>query len=349
MNTQPARTVFAKDLTLGGDAPVRIQTMWKQPIGKNPDKDITTISELKRMGCELLRFAVPEESAAQALIELAKNTDMPLVADIHFDYKLALLCIAGGIAKVRINPGNIGAEWKVKEVFQAAKDSNTAIRIGVNAGSLPADLRNMDDKAMAMVAAAERELSIPNSLGFENLVFSLKSSDIQSTVSANELFRKKYDYPLHLGVTEAGPLIPGIVKTTIAFSKLLEQGIGETIRVSLSDTPGKEIITAREILQSLNIRKTGVTIVSCPRCGRAGFDSHAFLKRVQTYLYSVAKPLTVAVMGCAVNGPEEAKHADIGITGAGNSIIIFVKGKLVRKVSPEQAENIFKEELEKLT
>ena len=249
---------------------------------------------------------------------------------------------------MRINPGNIGAKWKVEEVIKAAKDIETAIRVGINAGSLPYSLRNEKDRAAALVKAAESEIEILAKLDFSSVLFSLKSSDIESTVKANEAFASEYDFPLHLGVTEAGPLVPGIVKSTLAFSRLLKEGIGSTIRVSLSDTPEMEVIAGREILANLDLRTKGVKIVSCPRCGRTGFDVHWFLKEVDTFLYSMTKDISVAIMGCEVNGPGEAKHADIGITGSGDSIVIFRHGKVARRIKKEEAVSAFREELEKL-
>ena len=286
--------------------------------------------------------------SAQYLGNLVPESVLPLVADIHFDYKLALDCIRFGIQKVRINPGNIGALWKVEEIVHAASDKNVPIRVGVNGGSLPRDLRNYGNKAEAMVLAAERELNVFEKLMFKDVVFSLKSSDIESTVDANILFSEKYNYPLHLGVTEAGPLIPGIVKSTIAFTELLKRGIGDTIRVSLSDEPVNEVIAGNEILKASGFKKGGVSIISCPKCGRASFDTHDFVKKLEPLLYSLKKDISVAIMGCIVNGPGEAGDADLGITGSGNNVVIFRKGKIIHRIKASEAVEIFTEELERI-
>ncbi|MDY7028380.1 MAG: flavodoxin-dependent (E)-4-hydroxy-3-methylbut-2-enyl-diphosphate synthase [Spirochaetota bacterium] len=341
-------TVYVGKVPIGGDSPVTVQTMWKVPLEENLGPVVERIRRMQAMGCAFLRFAVPDERAALRLSELASLSPVPLVADIHFDYRLALTCIRGGVQKIRINPGNIGAEWKVREVIAAAGDHGTPIRVGVNSGSLPRHLKDEPDTALAMVKAAEGELEIFERLGFTSLVFSLKASDINTTVRANEEFVDKHPYPLHLGVTEAGPMIPGIVKSSVAMTKLLEKGIGGTIRVSLSDTPENEIVAGIEILGAAGLHRTRPQIISCPRCGRATFDTHAFVERVTPVLYALEKEVTVAVMGCVVNGPGEASHADLGITGAGKEIILFKHGKILKKVTPEQAYDTFIEELYRL-
>lgn len=350
---------------IGGSYPVAVQTMWKDRLDKETlqgesGKQIEgRIDKLQKLGCSLLRFAVPDISAADILGELAQRVTMPLVADIHFDYKIALRCLDFPIAKIRINPGNIGSIDKVKAVVQKASEKGVPIRIGINAGSLPADLRKaVDDKKMsraeALVATAERELEIFDRLNFRNVILSMKASSIYDTLEANRLIAKKTDVPLHLGVTEAGPLIPGIVRNAIALHSLLAEGIGSTIRVSLSDTIENEVIAGREIVSAVadssgrGTKGQGVIIVSCPRCGRNGFDTHAFTERWRDRLYMMKKDITVAIMGCAVNGPGEARHADIGITGAGDKILIFRHGKIVRTVASAEADQAFEEELEQL-
>jgi (E)-4-hydroxy-3-methylbut-2-enyl-diphosphate synthase len=322
--------------------------MWKEPLTAVTPSLIQKINKLKDLGCDILRFAVPDEASARELGVLSEAVDLPLVADIHFDYRLALACLDYPIAKIRINPGNIGARWKVEEVVSKAKDCGVPIRIGVNSGSLPAKLRKEEDTAEAMVKAGEEELAVLTGMGFEDVVVSLKSSDIETTVRANERFAASHDIPIHLGITEAGPLLTGAIKNAIGISRLLRMGIGNTIRVSLSDTPEREIIAGREILSAENKYRNGVNIVSCPQCGRASFDVHNFLSQVQADLYAIRKNLTVAVMGCVVNGPGEAKHADIGITGSKDGAVIFKKGKIVAKVPSEKALEAFKHELSKL-
>jgi (E)-4-hydroxy-3-methylbut-2-enyl-diphosphate synthase len=319
--------------------------MWKKPLTGLDQQLVAEVNGLVALGCDILRFAVPDMASAAVLGELATRVSIPLVADIHFDHKLALRCMDFPVAKIRINPGNIGAKWKVKELVRKALDKNVPIRVGVNHGSLPKHLARENDPAAAMVKAAEEEIEMLESLGFGNIVISLKSSDTQSTVDANRLFARSFNYPLHIGVTEAGPLIPGIVRSTLAFSSLLADGIGNTLRVSLSDTPEAELITAREILSALGLRKKGIRLVSCPRCGRSGFDVHGFLSKTMGRLMTLDKNLTVAVMGCVVNGPGEARHADIGITGAGNKVMIFKRGELARTIAEEEAVEVFFAEL----
>ncbi|MCF7939945.1 MAG: flavodoxin-dependent (E)-4-hydroxy-3-methylbut-2-enyl-diphosphate synthase, partial [Spirochaetales bacterium] len=331
---------FIGDIRIGGDSPVTVQTMWKDPLPTREGdlrKVALELSRLKAIGCAFVRFAVPDEEAAGVLVELSKIANLPLVADIHFDYRLALRCIEGGVRKIRINPGNIGAEWKVREVIRGASDHNIPIRVGVNSGSLPKKLQKEPDTGAAMLRAAEEELEIFERLGFSALVFSLKASDINTTVKANELFAEKHPYPLHLGVTEAGPLIPGIVKSSVAMARLLGKGIGHTIRVSLSDSPLNEVIAGMEILGAAGLRQSRPQIISCPRCGRASFDTHSFVKKISPVLYALEKEITVAIMGCVVNGPGEAKHADLGITGAGKEIILFKHGKILRRVAADDA------------
>lgn len=352
-------------LKIGGDAPVSIQTMWKSPLEKDSLKLVAQkMTELSLLGCDIVRFAVPDRESADCLVALAEMTDMPLVADIHFDHTLALRCLEGNIAKIRINPGNIGSIDNVRKVAEKAQQVHAAIRIGVNSGSLPADLRERVDRVSctdpeyatvrseALVEAAEREIAVFEQLGFSSIIVSMKASSVAETVLCNEQFASRFDIPLHLGVTEAGPLIGGVVKSTLAFSRLFSQGIGATVRVSLSDSIENEVIAARAILSECGKRSAGVTIVSCPRCGRDGFDVHGFVSRWERELLSMDKTITVAVMGCVVNGPGEGKHADIGITGAGNSILIFRHGEIVRKESigsnPQETDRIFREELGKL-
>ena len=280
---------------------------------------------------------------------LSEISPLPLVADIQFDYKLAMMCMDAKVAKIRINPGNIGQEWKVKEVLKKAQDIDLPIRIGINGGSLPLALRNQKDRGAAMVSAAEIELEILERQNFHNVLFSLKSSDLDETVYANLKFAKICDYPIHLGITEAGSMLPGVVKSSIGFYRLLSAGVGDTIRVSLADLPENEVVTGKEILKAAGLKKDGVNIVSCPRCGRTTFDrDFEFLKKVSIYCESVKKNVTVAVMGCAVNGPGEAKSADLGISGVGNEIIIYKNGSLLKKISSHMAFDEFKKEIDGL-
>jgi (E)-4-hydroxy-3-methylbut-2-enyl-diphosphate synthase len=279
---------------------------------------------------------------------LARVSPLPLVADIHFDWRIALRCLDYPIAKIRVNPGNIGERWKVEEVVAKARDKGVPIRIGVNGGSLPEDLRGAPDRAAAIVEAAEREVAAFEELGFGDVVVSMKSSDVAETLRANRLFASRHDYPLHIGVTEAGPLVQGVARNAAALAPLLSEGIGETIRVSLSDSMENEIIAGREILACAGLGRGGVRLISCPRCGRATFDTHAFTARWANRLYALGKDATVAVMGCVVNGPGEGRHADLGITGAGDKVVIFRKGEIARTIRPEEADTVFEEELKGL-
>lgn len=349
------KTVKVGDVLMGHGWPVSIQTMWKDPLPGfyGPDDErLHTIAKkidaLKAIGCQIIRFAVPDIASAEALGMLASVSSMPVVADIHFDWRIALRCMDFPIAKVRINPGNIGAEWKVREVAAKALDKGIPIRIGINGGSLPKDLDGEPDRALAALKAATREIEVLESMHFSNIVVSLKLNEPETVIRANELFAAQYPYPLHLGVTEAGPLVAGVVRNTAALVPLLKKDIGATIRVSLSDTMEQEVLAGKEILACAGKKMNGARIVSCPRCGRASFDTHAFTARWMERLYSISADISVAVMGCVVNGPGEARHADIGITGSGNSVLIFKHGQIVRRISKEEADRAFGEELEAL-
>ena len=344
------KVITIKDIKIGGGNPIAVQSMWKDRLTyANLEEAAARINSLKLIGCDILRFAIPDMETAEVLGELAQLVSMPLVADIHFDYKLALRYMDFPIAKIRINPGNIGGKDKVKVVLEKAAAKSIPIRIGVNAGSLPADLTAGIKPLDALVKAAEREISIFKEFGFDNYIVSMKASGIADTIEANRILSQRTDAPLHLGVTEAGPLVAGVVSSAVALTTLLKEGIGDTIRVSLSDTMENEVIAGREIIRAAGLKTGGVKIVSCPRCGRHGFDTHGFTSRWLTKLYSLDKDITVAIMGCEVNGPVEAKHADIGITGAGDKVLIFRHGKIVKKINVDEADEIFNEELEQVT
>jgi (E)-4-hydroxy-3-methylbut-2-enyl-diphosphate synthase len=352
-------------VTIGGKNPVCVQTMYKDSLcpgdlaGKSGELLIKRIESLRLAGCELLRFAVPDLSTAEALGCLAQMVSMPLVADIHFDYKIALRCMDFPIAKIRINPGNIGSMEKVRQVLEKAGQNNIPIRIGVNAGSLPSDLRAAD-VSEALVLAAEREIAIFEEFGFSSYLVSMKASGIADTIKANRILSGRTDAPVHLGVTEAGPLVAGVARSTAAILPLLSEGIGDTVRISLSDSMENEVIAGREILLAAaeyaasgggipeKLQQRGVKIVSCPRCGRNKFDTHGFTSRWMQRLYALKKDITVAVMGCEVNGPQEAKNADLGITGAGEKALIFRHGRIIRTIAADDADTVFEEELNKL-
>jgi (E)-4-hydroxy-3-methylbut-2-enyl-diphosphate synthase len=336
------------NLIIGGGFPVTVQTMWKTSLDTINETVVQEVNALAAAGCDMIRCAVPSLDYAGAVGSLAAAVSIPVIADIHFDYRIAMSCMDHPIAKIRINPGTIGSGWKVEEVIKKAKERNIPLRVGINSGSLPKNLRNEKDVVSAMIKAAERELEILQKNGFRNVVFSLKSSSIEETIRANEVFSQHYPFPLHLGVTEAGPLIQGVVKNTIAISTLLTMGIGDTVRVSLSDSPLNEVYAGKEIVRSCGSGKNGVELISCPMCTRSVFNVKGFLENVQSYLLSIKKPLTIAVMGCPVNGPGEAKKADLGITGTGKYAVIFKGGKIIKKVSFEEASGIFIKEIEQL-
>jgi len=350
-----------RPVEIGGNFPVVIQTMWKDRLSLSDlDEAALRIETLSSIGCGLLRFAVPDLQSAEVVGRLAEMVSMPLVADIHFDYKIALRCMDFPIAKIRINPGNIGGKDKVNAVLEKAAASNIPIRIGVNAGSLPHDLRERVEQGMdtaeALVQASLREMAFFEEFGFTPYLVSMKASGIADTIRANRILGERTDAPLHVGVTEAGPLTAGVARNTAALLTLLTEGIGDTIRVSLSDTMENEIIAGREIvaaaaelsLANVRLKQKGVKIVSCPRCGRHNFDSCGFTLRWIHRLYALNKDITVAVMGCEVNGPGEARHADLGITGAGDKVLIFKYGKIIKTINAEDADIAFEEELEKL-
>jgi len=350
-----------RPVQVGGKFPVVIQSMWKEKLS---DGDLPgaakRIEALEAMGCGLLRFAVPDTEAAKTLGRLAEMVSMPLCADIHFDYKIAVQCMDYPIAKIRINPGNIGGKEKVCLVLEKAAAKGIPIRIGLNAGSLPQDIRLRVEEglstAQALAEAALREISIFEEFGFKNYLVSMKASTIADTISAGKILCRETDTPLHIGVTEAGPLIAGVTRNTAALLALLAEGIGDTVRVSLSDTMENEIIAAREIIAAAaqlapdneKLRRQGVNIISCPRCGRAGFDTHGFTSRWMQRLYALDRDISIAVMGCEVNGPVEAKHADLGITGAGDKVLIFKHGEIIKTITADLADTVFEEELGKL-
>jgi (E)-4-hydroxy-3-methylbut-2-enyl-diphosphate synthase len=356
-----------RSVQIGGNLPIVIQTMWKDRLSFADIEDnavIKRIEALESIGCRLLRFAVPDIQSAEVLGNLAQMVSMPLVADIHFDHKIALRCLDFPIAKIRINPGNIGSREKVKAVLEKAASKGIPIRIGVNAGSLPQDILLKVEEGMktaeALVLAAQREIAVFEEFGFNNYLVSMKASGIADTIEANRILSSLTDAPLHIGVTEAGSLVAGVAASTAAIVPLLTEGIGDTIRVSLSDTVESEVIAAREIVRAASqlaapdsnvgnrLKGRGVKIVSCPRCGRHGFDTHEFAKRWMPKLYAMDKDITVAIMGCEVNGPVEAKNADLGITGAGDKVLLFKKGRILRALSHGEADKAFEEELQNI-
>lgn len=323
-------------LAIGGDNPVRVQTMYDDSIkDTDPQLVVDRINTLAAMGCDLIRFSYVSSQDGENFRYITSRSPIPVVADIHFDYRLALEAMDNGAAKIRINPGNIGDKWKTKMVVQKAIDYGKAIRIGLNTGSLPRHDKSVDDVDL-MVDTALEYISDFEAWGFRNTVVSLKSSDIEKTVKAARMFKERSDYPFHLGVTEAGNVITASVRSTWALGNLLKEGIGDTIRVSINGSIEDEVLCANEILRTLGLKKGGVRIVACPRCGRHTFDSQGFLSRIQNRLYTLDKDITVAVMGCSVNGPGEAHNADYAVTGNGRKIFLYSHGQLIETIEDER-------------
>ena len=328
-----------RDIKIGGDESVKVQTMYDDKIsGINPETVVKRINDLSLMGCDLIRFSYVSKEDGENFKYITSHSPIPVVADIHFDYKLALEAMDNGADKIRINPGNIGDKWKTKLVVEKARDTGKAIRIGLNTGSLPKHGKD-DDVVELMVNTALDYISDFEAWNFKNIVVSLKSSDIDNTMRAARLFKEKSGYPFHLGVTEAGNAITSAVRSTWALGNLLKEGIGDTIRVSINGSIEDEVLCANEILRTLGLKKGGVRIVACPRCGRHTFDSHGFLSEIQHKLLTLNKDITVAVMGCSVNGPGEAHGADFAVCGNGRKIFVYSHGTLVSSLtSKEEAE-----------
>lgn len=331
------------DVKIGGDAPISVQSMCNTDT-RDVSATVNQIKELQGAGCELIRLAVLNKDAAAAIKEIKKQVEIPVIADIHFDYRLAIQCIENGIDALRLNPGNIGRTENVKKVVDLAKINNVPIRIGINAGSLEKNIASMDiPLSEKMVMSAMEHVKILEDNNFDKIKISLKSSSVPTTIDAYRLMAKKVDYPLHLGVTEAGTLKGGLVKSSVGLGTLLAEGIGDTIRVSLTENPVEEVYAGFSILKSLELRQKGINFVSCPTCGRCQIDLMSLAKKVENALKDIDKPLTVAVMGCPVNGPGEAKHADYGVAGAIKEGYIFKKGEIIKRV-PE--ENLMSELLD---
>src|SRR5216110_1802008 len=344
------RSVKVRDIQIGGGAPVVVQSMTKTDT-TDVDATIRQIEEMVEAGCEIVRIAVPDDDAASAMKEIRKRTNVPLVADIHFHYKLALKALEAGIDKLRINPGNIGHIDRVREVVRAAEAQKVPIRIGVNGGSLEKDLLKKYGTATpeAMVESAMRHIQILEDLDFTDIIISLKASDVHRTVAAYRLLAEKVDYPFHLGVTEAGTAFTGTVKSSIGLGILLHEGIGDTIRVSLAAEPHEEVRVAWEILRSLDLRKRGVTVVACPTCGRLDVPNFVeIVTEVERRLAHVEEPLHLSIMGCEVNGPGEAHDSQLGVTFGKGVGMIFKDGRPLRKVSGADIVEAFVAETEKL-
>ena len=343
------RQIHVGGVAIGGGAPVVIQSMLNTKT-TDVSASLEQIRKLKAAGCQIARLSVQNMEAARTFAEICKESELPLVADIHFDYKLAIAAAEGGASKIRINPGNIGGEDRVKAVVDVCKDKKIPIRIGVNGGSL--DKRLLEKyghpTAEALVESAFEHLELLEKYGFYDTCLSMKSSTVPTMVAACRLFRSKCDYPLHIGVTETGPVKMGMIKSAMGIGALLLDGIGDTIRVSLTDDPVQEVYAAKDILKAAGLRKEGVNIISCPTCGRTSIDLIGLVNRVDAALKDCQKPITVAVMGCIVNGPGEAREADIGIAGGDGFGMIFEKGVQVAKLPYDELLPALLERIESL-
>lgn len=341
--------VFVGNIPIGAGSPITVQSMTNTDT-KDTIKTIEQICRLQEAGCDIVRVAVPDQAAANAILRIKEKVSVPIVADIHFDYRLALICIENGADKVRINPGNIGGADRVKAVADTARRYGIPIRIGVNSGSLEKDIlkKHGGPTAEALVESALGHAKMLEDCGFFDIVLSLKASDVKTMIDAYRLAAKKCPYPLHLGVTEAGTYESGVIKSAVGIGTLLAEGIGDTIRVSLTDDPVREVEAGIEILKALGLRKHGAVVVSCPTCGRCQVDMIPIAKEISRLVRGIGKDIKIAVMGCAVNGPGEAADADIGVACGKGEGLLFIKGKIVRKVKESEIICALMEELEKL-
>ena len=349
MNRANTRKIMVGNVQIGGENKVSIQSMCNT-ITKDVESTVKQILDLENAGCEIIRVACLDLDDAKAIKKIKEQIHIPIVADIHFDYKIALEAINSGVDKVRINPGNIGSSDKVEAVVRACKEKNIPIRIGVNGGSLEKELLEKYGKPTpeAMVDSARRHIKILEDLDFYDIAISLKASNLDLCIKAYELASKEFNYPLHLGITEAGTEFSGTVKSSIGLGVLLREGIGNTLRVSLSDDPIKEIKVAKEILKDCNLYSKSPTLIACPTCGRTKIDLIPIAKEVEDFLQTLESDITVAVMGCAVNGPGEAREADIGIAGGIKEGLLFKKGEIIKKVPQECIVDVLKEEVIKM-
>jgi (E)-4-hydroxy-3-methylbut-2-enyl-diphosphate synthase len=343
------RRIKVGNVSVGGTAPVVVQSM-TNTFTQDVQSTVAQIHRLEKAGCEIVRVAVPDHEAAVAISSIKRQISIPIIADIHFDHRLAVTAAKSGADGLRINPGNIGGKNKVKVVVDCAKAVNIPIRIGVNSGSLEKDIlrKYQGANAEAMVESVMRHIELLTSFGFENIKLSIKASDVHRTVNAYRLLSSRTDLPLHVGVTEAGGLYSGVVKSSLGIGMLLAEGIGDTIRVSLTRDPVEEVRVGYEILKALDIRRYGPDIVSCPTCGRCKIDLFRILERVETALMLKPLPVKLAIMGCVVNGPGEAKEADIGVAGGDGIGILFKKGKVIKKFPEDKIVEVLLAEIDKL-
>jgi (E)-4-hydroxy-3-methylbut-2-enyl-diphosphate synthase len=348
MERAHTRKIRIGNTYIGGDSSIKVQSMTNTDT-RDVSSTVSQIIKLEEAGCEIIRCAVPDMAACDALAEITKSINIPLVADIHFDYRLAINSIKNGVSKLRINPGNIGSREKVKAVVEAAKDKGVPIRIGVNSGSLQKDiLEKYGVCAEALVESALRHVEILEDLNFFDIAISVKSSDVMEMIECYRLISKRANYPLHVGVTESGTLRRGTIKSSVGIGALLAEGIGDTIRVSLTDDPIEEVKVAKEILKSLGLIQEGIEFISCPTFGRTQIDLIKIAKEVEDKLSNVKKNIKIAVMGCVVNGPGEASRADIGIAGGNGVGLIFKKGEIIKTVKEQDLVDELIKEIEKL-
>ncbi len=350
MRREHTKQVKIGNVTIGGGSPIAIQSMTNTPT-EDVKKTVEQIHRLEKAGCEIIRCTVPTEEAAKALSEIKKQIRIPLVADIHFDYRMAILAMENGADKIRINPGNIGSDEKLKAVVDVAKERNIPIRVGVNSGSLEKHLLEKYGGVTAegIVESALEKTGRIEDMGYDNLVISIKSSDVRMCVKAHELIADRTDHPLHVGITESGTVMSGSIKSAIGLSLILDQGIGDTIRVSLTGDPCEEIKAARLILRTLGLRKGGIEVVSCPTCGRTKIDLISLATKVEEMVADYPLDIKVAVMGCVVNGPGEAREADLGIAGGIGEGLLIKHGEIIRKVPEKELLQTLKEELDHWT
>ena len=349
MNRKQTARIRIGTVSIGNGAPVAVQSMTNTRT-EDVKATVSQIKQLEAAGCEIIRVAVPDEPAAAAIRQIKQAISIPLIADIHFNYRLALASVEAGADGLRINPGNIGSSRKIKTVADCARDANVAIRVGVNSGSLEKDIlkKHQGATAEAMVESALRNVDILKSFDFDSIKVSIKASDVPRTVEAYRLFSSQTDIPVHLGVTEAGGLFPGVVKSSLGIGMLLAEGIGDTIRVSLTRDPVEEIRVGYEILKALGIRHRGPDIISCPTCGRCNIDLFDIAETIEKRVATMTAPIKIAVMGCVVNGPGEAREADIGIAGGDGKGVLFKKGEVKETLSEKDLTRVLLRELDQL-
>lgn len=350
INRRQTRRIHVGDVPIGADAPIAVQSMTNTDT-RDIQATISQILQLEQAGCEIIRVAVPDNAAAEAIAVIKRDIHIPLIADIHFDYRLAIAAARAGADALRINPGNIGSREKIKAVVDAAKQNGISIRIGVNAGSLEKDIfsRHGAATAEALVESALRHVELMDELDFDQLKLAIKSTDVPQTVSAYRELARKTDFPFHVGITEAGGLYAGIVKSAMGIGMLLAEGIGDTLRVSLTRDPVEEVRVGYEILKALGIRRRGPEIISCPTCGRCQFDLFSLAEAAEKALMTRTTPIKIAIMGCPVNGPGEAKAADIGIAGGKKSGVLFKRGKVVRNLPQSELLDALLKEVDEFT